>query len=205
MIAFVRGTVAGIADGCVIIDVGGIGYEVRVSSDTASRLSMCGEDDVVTVYTYTYLREDQIALYGFMSRDDLELFKLLITVGGIGPKGGLSLLSVSSAEDLRFAIMSGDVKMISRAPGVGKKTAERVILDLRDKVGSLYAGGITLENEDEGGAQAQIPAQATSEAEDAVAALVALGYTRAEASGAVKKCVDAGDTEAILHAALRYL
>ena len=137
MIAFLRGYVAAVYDGAAVIDVGGVGYEVRIAGETVQRLAAAGRDDEVMVYTYTYLREDQIALYGFMSRDDLELFKLLITVSGIGPKGGLALLSVGTADDLRFAIMTGDAKMISRAPGVGKRTAERLILDLRDKVAGM--------------------------------------------------------------------
>ena len=137
MIAFLRGYVAAVYDGAAVIDVGGVGYEVRIAGETVQRLAAAGREEEVVVYTYTYLREDQIALYGFMSRDDLELFKLLITVSGIGPKGGLALLSVGTADDLRFAIMTGDVKMISRAPGVGKRTAERLILDLRDKVAGM--------------------------------------------------------------------
>ena len=137
MIAFLRGYVAALYEGTAVIDVGGIGYEVRVAGETVQRLAAAGRDEEVLVYTYTYLREDQIALYGFMSREDLELFKLLITVSGIGPKGGLALLSVGTADDLRFAIMTGDSKMISRAPGIGKKTAERVIIDLRDKVSGM--------------------------------------------------------------------
>ena len=127
MIAFLRGYVAALYEGSAVIDVGGVGYEVRVAGETVQRLAAAGRDEEVLVYTYTYLREDQIALYGFGSREDLELFKLLITVSGIGPKGGLALLSVGTADDLRFAIMTGDSKMISRAPGIGKKTAERVI------------------------------------------------------------------------------
>ena len=137
MIAFLRGNVAAVYDGAAVIDVGGVGYEVRIAGETVQRLAAAGRDEEVKVYTYTYLREDQIALYGFTSREDLELFKLLITVSGIGPKGGLALLSVGTADDLRFAIMTGDAKMIARAPGVGKKTAERVILDLRDKVAGM--------------------------------------------------------------------
>ena len=204
MISFVRGCVASVEEGAVVIDVGGIGYEVRVSTDVASRLSSYGPEETVTVYTYTYLREDQIALYGFLSKDDLALFKLLITVGGIGPKGGLSLLSVTTAEDLRFAIVSGDVKMISRAPGIGKKTAERVILDLRDKVGAAFLQNPGIPEEIEGPA-VQAGTLSQNGAQDALAALMALGYSRAEAAAAVKKCADAGSTEAILHAALRYL
>lgn len=220
MIAFLRGYVAAVYDGAAVIDVNGIGYEVRVSGETVQRLAAAGRDTEVLVYTYTYLREDQLALYGFMSREDLELFKLLITVSGIGPKGGLALLSVGTADDLRFAIMTGDSKMIARAPGVGKKTAERLILELRDKVAgmhdaemmaiaagasdgsgwdSLAAGGGTIDN--------------TDAAAEAVEALSALGYSRAEATKAVRAAkeeaqkagTELSDTESILKAALRFL
>lgn len=224
MIAFLRGYVAAVYDGAAVIDVGGVGYEVRIAGETVQRLAAAGRDEEVMVYTYTYLREDQIALYGFMSRDDLELFKLLITVSGIGPKVGLALLSVGTADDLRFAIMTGDAKMISRAPGVGKRTAERLILDLRDKVAGMRdaemlafaAGGNSAGTE--GTAAADIGAAGASSGQDgaaaeAVEALTALGYSRAEAAKAVRACKENAqkehkeltDTESILKAALRFL
>ena len=224
MIAFLRGNVAAVYDGAAVIDVGGVGYEVRIAGETAQWLASAGRDEEVVVYTYTYLREDQIALYGFMSREDLELFKLLITVSGIGPKGALALLSVGTADDLRFAIMTGDAKMIARAPGVGKKTAERLILDLRDKVAGLYDAGMPAIAAGEAGAAGGIGAAdyipsagaaagTDDAAREAIEALTALGYSRAEASKAVRACkenaakngTDPGDTESILKAALRYL
>ena len=219
MIAFLRGNVAALYEGAAVIDVNGVGYEVRIAGDTVQRLAAAGRDEEVKIYTYTYLREDQIALYGFMSREDLELFKLLITVSGIGPKGGLALLSVGTADDLRFAIMTGDAKMIARAPGVGKKTAERLILDLRDKVAGMYdAAMMAAAGSLEGTAVPDfVPAAGTSSADsasaEAVEALTALGYSRAEAAKAVRACrdhaaengVDVQDTESILKAALRYL
>ena len=133
MIAFLSGTLEYLSGDLAVIDVGGVGYEVNVSAEVSGNLSSIGTGNIVKLYTYMYVREGQIALYGFLSRGDLALFKLLITVSGVGPKGGLSLLSVLSADDLRFAIVTGDAKMISRAPGIGKKTAERLILDLYDE------------------------------------------------------------------------
>lgn len=208
-------------DGAAVIDVNGIGYEVRVSGETVQRLASAGRDTEVLVYTYTYLREDQIALYGFMSREDLELFKLLITVSGIGPKGGLALLSVGTADDLRFAIMTGDSKMIARAPGVGKKTAERLILELRDKVAgmndaamlAIAAGASGDSGWDSLAAGSGGSADNTDAAAEAVEALSALGYSRAEATKAVRTArddaqkagIELSDTESILKAALRYL
>ena len=222
MIAFLRGYVAALYEGTTVIDVGGVGYEVRVAGETVQRLAAAGRDEEVLVYTYTYLREDQLALYGFSSREDLELFKLLITVSGIGPKGGLALLSVGTADDLRFAIMTGDYKMISRAPGIGKKTAERVIIDLRDKVSgmrdaemlAIAAGNAGIAGAgvfDAGGAG--LAGGQDSASEEAIEALTALGYSRAEAAKAVRACKESAqkeqkeldDTESILKAALRYL
>jgi Holliday junction DNA helicase RuvA len=224
MIAFLKGTVAAVYDGAAEIDVNGVGYEVRIAGDTVQRLASAGRDEEIKIYTYTYLREDQIALYGFLSREDLELFKLLITVSGIGPKGALALLSVGTADDLRFAIMTGDAKMIARAPGVGKKTAERLILDPRDKVAGLYDAGMPAIAAGEAGAAGGIGAAdyipsagaaagTDDAAREAIEALTALGYSRAEASKAVRACkenaakngTDPGDTESILKAALRYL
>lgn len=185
-----------------IIDVGGIGYEIRVSGETLQRLSAEGIGAHVKVYTYFYLREDQVALYGFLSREDLALFRKLITVSGIGPKGGLALLSVMGADDLRFAIITGDVKMISRAPGIGKRTAERLILDLRDKL-AKEAEASDIAPADILSAVPGAEKREDSPASDALEALVALGYSRSEAARAVRKCADAGDTEAILKAALK--
>ena len=221
MIAFLRGYVAALYEGTAVIDVGGVGYEVRVAGETVQRLAAAGRDEEVLVYTYTYLREDQIALYGFSSREDLELFKLLITVSGIGPKGGLALLSVGTADDLRFAIMTGDSKMISRAPGIGKKTAERVIIDLRDKVSgmrdaemlAIAAGNAGITGAGAFDAGAGLTGGQDSASEEAIEALTALGYSRAEAAKAVRACKESAqkeqkeldDTESILKAALRYL
>ena len=210
MIAFLSGTLEYLSGDLAVIDVGGVGYEVNVSAEVSGNLSSIGTGNIVKLYTYMYVREGQIALYGFLSRGDLALFKLLITVSGVGPKGGLSLLSVLSADDLRFAIVTGDAKMISRAPGIGKKTAERLILDLKDRVSSGFvpaaADGAGLTGLAEGlQRDAAAESMAGTPASEAVEALVALGYQRAEASRAVKKCVQKDDTEALLHEALRYL
>ena len=210
MIAFLSGTLEYLSGDLAVIDVGGVGYEVNVSAEVSGNLSSIGTGNIVKLYTYMYVREGQVALYGFLSRGDLTLFKLLITVSGVGPKGGLSLLSVLSADDLRFAIVTGDAKMISRAPGIGKKTAERLILDLKDRVSSGFvpaaADGAGLTGLAEGlQRDAAAESLAGTPASEAVEALVALGYQRAEASRAVKKCVQKEDTEALLHEALRYL
>lgn len=230
MISFLRGYVAAVGDGCAVLDVNGVGYEVHISSETTQWLAGNGTDEEVTVYTYLYIREDQIALYGFQTREDLDLFKLLITVSGVGPKAGLALLSTGTADDLRFAIMTGDAKMIARAQGVGRKTAERLILELRDKVAGMFdpekiaAHAIGSEGTASGGIRisdienATGSAGAQSSAEEAVEALTALGYFRGEASKAVRSALKSlqgtgegregsltePDTETILKAALKY-
>lgn len=204
MIAFLQGTIDEVTPDSVVLDVGGVGFLVQVSGETASRLSSMGSGAPVKIYTYTYVREDALNLYGFLSRDELALYKSLITVSGIGPKGGLALLSGMSADDLRFAIITGDVKAISKAPGIGKKTAERLVLDLRDKLGSaddlIRPAGVRMPDADgEGGAEGP-------EA-DAAAALTALGYSRPEAVKAVRSAAEEGetDTEGLLKAALKFL
>ena len=125
MIAYVKGIVEDITEDNAVVDVGGMGYNIRISADTAARLPGIGE--TVKLYTYTSVREDAIQLFGFLSKNDLDIFRKCITVSGIGPKGGLAILSVLDADSLRFAILSGDVKAITKAPGIGSKTAERLI------------------------------------------------------------------------------
>ena len=207
MISFVEGMVAGVEEGGVVLNVGGVGFFVQTPSETVSRLSTLDKDETVRLHTYMYIREDAMNLYGFVTRDELELFKKLISVSGIGPKGGLALLSVMSADDLRFAIISGDSKSISRAPGIGKKTAERLVIDLRDKLEiktyeDLEDGGFAAADLS-GGAHAAEDAAG----EDAIEALTALGYLRTEAAKAVKQARADGneDTESLLKGALRYL
>ncbi|MFA6846895.1 MAG: Holliday junction branch migration protein RuvA [Lachnospiraceae bacterium] len=199
MISFLKGTVDNITESTVELDVNGTGFEIQISPATAERLEAVG--DQVTVYTYTYIREDQLALYGFSSRDELALFKKLITVSGIGPKAGLSLLSVMNADDLRFAIVAGDVKSISRAPGVGKRTAERLVLELRDKLDSIVLPASELSGTEAIGAKGE---GLSSDAADAVDALTALGYSRVDAMKAVKRAAEAGaaGTEELLKKAL---
>ena len=202
MFAFFRGTVDYLSESEVWLDVNGVGYEIAISPSTASRLQGFGSEEV-TVYTYMMVHEDQIGLYGFITRDELMLFKKLITVSGVGPKAGLSLLSVLDADDLRFAIASGDVKAISRAPGVGRRTAERLILELKDKI-NVAAPAAAQEAGEEPGITG---GEQSGDAADAVAALVALGYGRAEAVKAVHAAKGEGisGTEELLKGALRHM
>lgn len=203
MIAFIRGIVDEISEDSVTLDVHGVGYRICISGDTAAALPAVGEE--IKLYTYTYVREDAFLLYGFLTRDDLQIFKQLITVSGIGPKGGLAVLSVMSADDLRFAILSGDARMIATAPGIGKKTAERVILDLRDKI-SLEDTMIHRQMSDQD-AESGSAADGNGIRTEAVEALTALGYSAQEALRAVKKVAltEDMDVEAVLKAALKNL
>lgn len=203
MYAYLKGTLEEIAEDAVVVEVGNIGYNVRVSATMAQGLPGIGSE--VKIYTYTLVREDAFTLYGFLTKDDLEIFKKLITVNGIGPKGGLAILSVMNADALRFAIMAGDAKSIAKAPGVGNKTAERVILDLRDK--------ISLEDTLRGLGEPVVTAGAAGGGADnvmkreAIEALVALGYSASDATNAVKRVeVDENSTvEGILKAALKFM
>ncbi len=206
MYAYIKGTLEEMAEDNIVVEAEGIGYNVKVSTTTADLLPPLGNE--VKIYTYTLVREDTFSLYGFMTRDDLEIFRKLITVNGIGPKGGLAILSVMSADALRFAIMAGDAKAIAKAPGVGSKTAERVILDLRDKI-SLEdtLRGLGEPAPSMNGALSSGGSQDNLMKKEAIEALVALGYSASDAATAVKKVEVTEDTtvESILKAALKYM
>lgn len=197
MIAFVKGKIEDLSEENVVVDVGGVGINVKISAGTFHLLPGIGGE--VKLYTYTSVREDAFNLFGFLTRDELELFKKLITVNGIGPKGGLSILSVMSADELRFAIVSGDGAAIAKAPGIGKKTAERVILDLRDKI-SLEDTLIHRKMQVSGAA-----GQDSHAVNEAVEALTALGYSASDALQAVKKVAPDKnmDVETLLKLALK--
>ncbi len=202
MIAYMKGEIADIAEDNLILEVNNIGYNIRISAGTAGLLPGIGQE--VKIYTYTYVKEDAFWLYGFLTRDDLEIFRRLITVNGIGPKGGQAILSTMTADDLRFAILSGDAKAIAKAPGIGVKTAERVILDLRDKVSleeSFMSRG-------EGQKAVRVTGAETDTARnEAAEALTALGYSPSEALKAVKRAgvLEGMDTEEILKLALKHM
>lgn len=200
MISYVRGEVAAFEAEKVIIDVNGIGYGIYMSQQAMGRLPMVGRE--VKLYTYFSVKEDSMQLYGFLSKDELDVFRLIIGVNGIGPKGGLGILSALTPNDLRFAVMSKDAKAISAAPGIGKKTAEKLILELKDK---LRIEDALEPNTERAGAYDSSETQSAQM--DAVQALVALGYGNTEALKAVKKVeVEEGtSTETILKNALKYL
>lgn len=131
MIGFIKGTIEDIEEDRAVVDCNGIGYNIFMPSSVLSNISIGA---TVKIYTYLAVREDAMNLFGFLGKQDLDIFKKLITVSGIGPKGGLSIMSVMTADEVRMAIITGDHKAISKAPGVGAKTAMKVIVELKDKV-----------------------------------------------------------------------
>lgn len=199
MYAYIKGELAEKNIDHIVVEAGGIGYLIYVPAQSIDYLP--DEGDQIKVYTYLYIREDAMVLYGFLTKDDLEIFKMLITVSGIGPKGGLGILSTLSADDLRFAILSGDLKTISKAPGIGAKTAQRVIIDLKDKMSLEEAFEKKLDNNADG-VQKTLNSSIKN---DAVLALSALGYSSAESLKAVSKVdiTDDMDVEDVLKLALK--
>ena len=203
MISYVRGELAAIEGQKAIVDVGGVGYGVYMPQQALSLLPQPGNE--VKLHTYLNVKEDAMQLFGFLTRDDLEVFRLVIGVSGIGPKGGLNILSTMSPDELRFAVMSGDAKAISAAPGIGKKTAEKLIVELRDKVQIEDVLEHAAHGDENSGAGTVSDAGGGMQAE-AVQALVALGYGSAESLRAVKKTSpDCETVEDILKEALKYL
>jgi len=197
MISFIRGELATVESDMALIDVGGVGYGVFMPSQSLERLPGIGQE--VKLFTYLNVREDAMQLYGFFRKDELEIFRLLLGVSGIGPKGGLNILSLLSVDELRFAVLSGDVKAISKAQGVGKKTAEKLIIELKDKL--QIEDMIAVPQEDNADTSIRRGIQG-----EAIQALVALGYGNTESLQAVRR-VDVSDksVEEVLKEALRKL
>ncbi len=198
MIAYINGEITAVEEDRVVIEAYGIGYRVFVPSTEVEHLSV---GDEVRLHTHLSMREDGMTLFGFSSRDALTMFRLLLGVSGIGPKGALSVLSVLDPDDLRFAVLSDDVATISKVPGIGKKTALKLILELKDK--------LDLEEAFEAKAShAKSQAGTPSAQQEAIEALSALGYPATDAMKAVRTVVDRdGDApvEDLIKGALRIL
>jgi len=200
MISYIKGELAQAdADG-IVVDVSGIGYHIFVPGMALDHLPPVG--GTVKIHTYLQVREDSMTLFGFLTRDELQIFKMLLGVSGIGPKGALAILSVMSADDLRFAILGDDAKAIAKAPGVGVKTAQRLILELKDKIGLEE----TIEHKLSGTAgQAESVPAAKGVKSEAVMALTALSYSSSEALKALNGIEVTEDTqvETLLKQALK--
>lgn len=197
MIRFIRGKFYPQMDGTVVIETAsGIGFLVTIPANSPLYGHFEGEE--VKVYTLMTVREDDMSLYGFSSLDELNMFRMLITVNGIGAKAGMAIMSILPMNELKKAIATEDEKMISRANGVGKRTAQRVILELKDKVDYLPT--------DEEGESKPAPSARNEEKEIAAQALVSLGYSRTEAAQALEKVTDEGlDSEGYIKQALRHI
>ena len=206
MISYVKGPLTGIEEDVIVVEAGSLGLAVHVPVSLLPELPGLGQE--VTVYTYFQVREDAMTLYGFLHPQDRDMFRQLLGVNGIGPKGALGILSVLRPDDLRLAIVSEDVKALAKAPGIGTKTAQRMILDLKDKISMEDVLGSMASGTDLGtGSGAAAMAGLAEAAKEAVQALVALGYTNSEASRAVKQVeiVDGMTSEDVLKASLKHL
>lgn len=180
MIASIKGRLEGVTSESVIIDVNGLGVEAIVPATVINRLPKIDEN--VRLYTYLHVREDAMQLYGFLEKEDLDFFKLLITVNGIGPKAAIAVLSSMPADILTFAILSEDIKTIEKAQGIGAKTAKKLVLELKDKVGIIKqaknASSVDYNSDIATGINSEIKREATE-------VLAALGYSQTEAMKAI--------------------
>ena len=194
MISYIKGTLTEKADGYVVVETTGIGFEIRVNSDTLSRLPATGTE--VKLLTHLQVTDNERVLYGFMSSIEKDTFRRLIGVNSVGPKGALAVMNTLNITELTDAVMSNDVKSISKAPGIGSKTAQRIIIELKDKL--EYTGemlfGETVFND-----------SGKDSVSETAEALEALGFSRSEALKAIRKVKGAEmmDTEDLLKAALK--
>ena len=185
MIGSIRGKIIFKTSKFLIVETAGVGYKINVSPDTLSKLKKINED--ILLWIHTHVREDILDLYGFLNRQELEFFEMLINVSGIGPKGALSILGIASIETMKKAIGTGDTAYLTKISGIGRKTAEKIIIELRDKI---VAGktGASLQGE-----------------LDALEALRSLGYSQSEAREALKKVLPNTDTNTKIREALKIL
>lgn len=202
MINYIIGEIAEIEENRIIVEANSMGFQIFVPATVVNRVTVGNK---AKIYTYMSVKEDDISLYGFLTRDDLKTYKLLLGVNGIGPKAALGVLSALSADELRFAVLSDDAAAISKAPGIGKKTAQKLILELKDKLSLEDAFGQKMANN--AVTESGVSAAHSDAGSEAVQALVALGYSSAEALRAVKAVDNGADmsVEQILKAALKNL
>lgn len=203
MYKYVKGTLTESDIDSIVVEASGVGYNLFVTAQTLNKLPDYGSE--IKVYTYLVVREDAMILYGFLSKDELAVFKNLISVNGVGPKGAIGILSVLSTNELRFAVAAGDSKAISKAPGVGAKTAQRIILELKDKLKLEDA----LENNEsvDNSTSEGNPSQMNRAKEEAIMALTALGFSSTESLKAVSgiNITPEMESDDILKAALKHI
>ncbi len=195
MYEYIKGIFKSIEKEYIVIECGNIGYKIFTSGSTIS--NMPAIDQQIKIYTHQIVREDFIGLYGFLTKDEISMFNLLISISGVGPKAALSLMSIANVSTLKYAIITDDDKLITKAPGIGKKTAQRIILELKDKitVGGAMPKGTTISDID-------IDNEKLSEA---VGALIALGYSDKEAEKAIEKANRSNSVEDIIKECLKIL
>ena len=177
MLHYIKGKLALKIDGGVVVENGGIGYEINVPDNSSVYLASEGEN--VTLYLSMIVREDDVSLYGFAEKEGLALFKQLITVNGVGAKAAMAVLSIAPVGEIKRAIAFEDDAFITRANGVGKKTAQRIVLELKDKMGTIESGSSVTVSE------VAVAVSASDQRNEAVSALMALGYSKMEASNAI--------------------
>ena len=202
MISYVSGILSEIEENYIVVEAGGVGYGINIPSTLFQKLPGIGS--TVKLYTHLQIAEDARKLYGFLSKEERELFRMLISVSSVGPKAAIAVLSVLTPDELRLAVLSEDEKAIARAQGLGSKTAKKIILELKDKFGAadmsgLFAGATA-------GATKADKAQVTAR-EDTIAALTSLGYSASEALAAITKVADAASltSDQLLKEALKKL
>lgn len=199
MIAYISGALVSAGENYIVIDNHGMGYRIFVSGKFLEHIPAYGTQ--IKIYTHMYIREDELTLYGFHSEEELSVFRILIGISGVGPKVAMAILTALTIQELQLAVISEDTKTISKANGVGAKSASRIILELKDKLkmedmmDAAYEQSIVQDTQD------------LNAARDAILALVNLGYSNSEAALAVKKIGDTSqmDIESILKAALKKL
>lgn len=195
MYEYIRGTYAGMNKDYIVVENNGIGYKIYTSGSTLAKIPKINEETML--YLQQIVREDFIGLYGFLTKEELSMFNLLLSINGVGAKAALSLLSISSVNNLKYAILSGDEKLITRAPGIGKKMSQRIILELKDKVKPEdvdMSQGDTIEIDETAG-----------NSSEALEALVALGYSEKEANKAINTIDKKDSVENIIRNALKFL
>ena len=200
MYAYIKGTFVSARGENIVIENNGIGYKIYMPLLLQGRIGHIGDE--VCVYTYHYVREDIIALYGFPEQEDQDMFELLLTVSGIGPKSAIGVVEVLRPSELAMAVLSGDVKKICTVKGLGKKSAERIVLELKDKLKGFDMSSVV----DSGDMPVAVSAAANSDLEDCVSALVVLGYPASEANRAARSAYEEGlSVDELIRRSLRLL
>lgn len=196
MFAYIKGSLEEKSNGYVVIDVGGIGYKIFMSDVAIQNIGETG--NIVKIHTYYYVREDNISLYGFISKEELTMFELLLSVSGIGAKSAITMLSNIAPSSFALAIISNDIKQLTKIPGIGSKTAQRIVLELKDKLKTETAISKTEET--------IVAIKQDDVSDEAIAALQILGYNRKEIDKVLEK-IDTSTlgTEDIIRTALKYL